>query len=175
MSAASVSGAVATILEAHPNMTPNRVKFALKATAKNVASDDEMAVGKGVPDAYAAAFEAPAGEANGGLERSSGLGTLDLTRGDVLVAADDPLLTVVSGALTLRLLLWDPIAYTTSDWTGGSWYGGSWYGGSWYGGSWYGGSWYGGSWYGGSWYGGFDGGSWYGGSWYGGSWYGAWE
>jgi serine protease AprX len=174
MATAVTSGAVALMLSAQPSMTPDRVKFALTSTARGVASNDRMAVGDGMLDAASTLF-APAGNANQGLERSSGLGSLDASRGTVRVQTDDPLRTVVDGALTAQLLLWDPVAYTAADWNGASWYGASWYGASWYGASWYGASWYGASWYGASWYGEPDGASWYGASWYGASWYGAWE
>jgi serine protease AprX len=180
MSTGVVSGTVALMLQANPTWAPNRVKYALTATTRNAASNDPNEVGSGVVDAFAATFSAPTGTANAGLDRSSGMGSLDASRGTVQVQADDTDQTVVNGILTMQLLLWDPIVYTGVPWNPTTWAvspfaGGSWYGGSWYGGSWYGGSWYGGSWYGqpegGSWYGG----SWYGGSWYGGSWYGAWE
>lgn len=175
MSAAVVSGAVALMLQADPTMVPDRVKYALTSTARPAASGDPTAVGSGVLDVHAAAFAAPAGLANQGLDRSSGLGSLDASRGTVQVRTDDLLGTVVGGLLTVQLLLWDPIAYTTGTWNGSSWYGSSWYGSSWYSTSWYGSSWYGSSWYGSSWYGSPDGSSWYGSSWYGSSWYGAWE
>jgi serine protease AprX len=174
MSAAVVSGEVALLLSANPTLTPDRVKYALMATARGVASTDPNTVGTGMVD-VASALTAPAGLANQGVQRSSGLGSLDLSRGTVRVAMNDPAQTVVSGTLTAQLLVWDPVLFTTSEWTGASWYGASWYGASWYGASWYGASWYGASWYGASWYGQTEGASWYGASWYGASWYGAWE
>ena len=181
MAAGVVSGVVATMVQANPAISPNRIKHALVSTARRTGSDDPMVVGAGTVDARAAAFSAPAGEANQGVERSSGLGSLDLSRGTVRVQASDPLRTVVEGSLTAQLLVWDPVAFTGSSWYGSSWYGSSWYGSSWYGSSWYGSSWYGSSWYGSSWYGSswygssWYGSSWYGSSWYGSSWYGGWE
>jgi len=185
MSTGVVSGIAALMLQANPSWSPNRVKYALTATARPAASSDPMDVGAGVADAYAATFSAPAGTANAGLDHSTGLGSLDASRGSVQVQADNTDQTIVNGYLTMQLLLWDPIAYTGLPWnsttwqvsqfSGGAWYGGAWYGGAWYGGAWYGGAWYGGAWYGqpdgGAWYGG----AWYGGAWYGGAWYGAWE
>jgi serine protease AprX len=175
MATGVVSGAVALMLQANPTMAPDRVKYALTATARSDASSDPTAVGAGVIDAYSAAFNAPAGVANQGLARSNGLGSLDLSRGSVRVMLANPGNTILSGALTAQLVVWNPILYTTTAWTGSSWYGSSWYGSSWYGSSWYGSSWYGSSWYGSSWYGQPEGSSWYGSSWYGSSWYGAWE
>jgi serine protease AprX len=164
MSAAVVSGTAALMLQKNPSWTPNRVKYALASTTRAAASDDPMAVGSGVVNGYAATFSAPAGTANAGLDRSSGLGSLDASRGTVQVQADDAPQTLVSGLLTLQLLLYNPIEYVGLPWTPLTWTLSQWNGGSWYGGSWYGGSWYGGSWYGGSWYGIPNGGSWYGGS-----------
>ncbi|HVF76184.1 MAG TPA: S8 family serine peptidase [Acidimicrobiales bacterium] len=181
MAAGVVSGVVASMLSAQPAMTPDRAKYALMSTARRAASDDANTVGAGTVDAYEAAFSAPAGVANVGVVRSSGLGSLDASRGTVRIQAGDPLRTVVEGTLTAQLLLWDPVAFTGSSWYGSSWYGSSWYGSSWYGSSWYGSSWYGSSWYGSSWYGSswygssWYGSSWYGSSWYGSSWYGGWE
>ena len=180
MSTAVVSGAAALMLQRNPSWTPNRVKYALSSTARAAASDDAMAVGSGVIDSYGAAFNAPAGDANAGLDRSNGMGSLDASRGDVLVAADNPEQTVVSGVLTLQLLTFNPIEYTGLPWTPltwtlSQWYGASWWGASWWGASWYGASWWGASWYGASWWGEPSGASWYGASWWGGSWYGAWE
>jgi hypothetical protein len=160
------------MLQADPAMAPDRVKYALMSTARADASDDRMAVGAGLVDAHSAAFDAPAGTANQGLARSSGLGGLDASRGSVRVRVMG---LPVPGLLTAQLQLWRPLTFTTLPWTGSSWYGSSWYGSSWYGSSWYGSSWYGSSWYGSSWYGQFEGSSWYGSSWYGSSWYGAWE
>ena len=134
--------------------------YALRSTAKRTASDDPMAVGRGIVDVLSAAFAAPPGVANQGLARSNGLGSLDLSRGSVRVAANDPVGTLVSGLLTSQLLLWNTLLYPITPWTGSSWYGSSWYGSSWYGSSWYGQP---------------EGSSWYGSSWYGSSWYGAWE
>jgi len=175
MATGVVSGTVALMLQANPGMGPDQVKYALTATARQDASTDRMAVGAGLVDAYAASVTPPAGSANQGLDRSSGLGSLDASRGTVRVRVSSLVPTVVSGLLTAQLWLWSPLVYTTTPWNGSSWYGSSWYGSSWYGSSWYGSSWYGSSWYGSSWYGQPEGSSWYGSSWYGSSWYGAWE
>jgi serine protease AprX len=175
MSTGLVSGAVALMLQQNPTMPPDRVKYALTSSARPAASNDRMAVGAGLVDAFRATFTPPQGVANQGLARSNGLGSLDASRGSVRVATDSVGQTVVSGSLTAQLLVWNPLLYPLTPWSGSSWYGSSWYGSSWYGSSWYGSSWYGSSWYGSSWYGQPDGSSWYGSSWYGSSWYGAWE
>jgi serine protease AprX len=176
MATGVVSGSVALMLQANPTMAPDRVKYALTSTARPDASTDPMAVGAGMVNAYDATYKAPPGLANLGNGHSSGLGTLDGSRGSVQVSAlNNPVGTVVQGTLTVQLLLWDPILFTTGSWTASSWYASSWYASSWYASSWYGSSWYASSWYGSSWYGQPDGSSWYGSSWYGSSWYGFWE
>ncbi|MGH2784474.1 MAG: S8 family peptidase [Actinomycetota bacterium] len=175
MSAAVVSGTAALIVQRNPSWSPNRVKFALTQTARQAASNDEMAVGSGVIDAYDAAFNAAPGSANAGLDRSNGLGSLDMSRGTVQVEADDVPPTLISGLLTLQLLLYDPLSYTGVPWTPLTWSLSQWNGAAWYGAAWYGAAWYGAAWYGAAWYGQPDGAAWYGAAWYGGAWYGAWE
>jgi serine protease AprX len=174
MATAVTSGAVALLLAAQPTMTPDRVKFALTSTAHRVASDDRMAVGSGMIDA-AAALTAPPGLANVGNGRSTGLGSIDLSRGTVYVQTNDPVQTVVCGPLTQQLLAFDPVAFASTDWTGSNWYGSNWYGSNWYGSNWYGSNWYGSNWYGSNWYGEVEGSNWYGSNWYGSNWYGVWE
>jgi serine protease AprX len=174
MSAAVVSGTVALMLQADPAMTPDRVKFALTATARPAASVDPMAVGAGVIDGYTAALAAPPGLANQGLVPSTGINGIGSSRGHMKVV-DSASHTVVTGAETLQNPHWDGLDYRVGPWDHASWYSSSWYGSSWYGSSWYGSNWYGSNWYGSSWYGLLNGSSWYGSSWYGSSWYGVWE
>jgi serine protease AprX len=174
MSTAVVSGEVALLLAQNPCLTPDRVKYELMATAHKVAADDPYAVGAGMVD-VSAAVTAPAGLANQGVPRSSGTGSLDLSRGTVRVQADDPMQTVISGETTAQLLLWNPVAYTGTEWTGVNWYGSDFYGVNWYGVNWYGSDWAGVNWYGSSFYGQADGVNWYGVNWYGSAWYGVWE
>jgi serine protease AprX len=133
MAAAVVSGAAALVLSARPSWTPDRLKHALTTTAKRAATNDRSAVGRGVADAYAAAFASAPGTANRGLARSTGRGPLDASRGSVVVRWDTPLGPVVSGAstaqqvlLTLQLATWDPAGYTTGDWSERTWPAGLW-------------------------------------------------
>jgi serine protease AprX len=178
MATGVVSGAVALMLQANPGFTPDRVKYALVATAREAASGDPMAVGNGVVDADAAGFSAPAGSANQGLARSNGQGSLALSRGSVQVQLDDPLGTVlgpVLGAtLTAQLLLWNPTGYTGLPWVPSNWYLSTWEVNRWNRVTWYGNDWPGRRWHGSSWYGQEDGES-YGSPLAGSAWYGAWE
>jgi serine protease AprX len=173
MSAAVASGAAALLLDADPAMSPDRVKFALAATARPAASHDRMAVGSGQID-VAGALSAPPGQANVGLVRSSGRGSLDASRGTVRVRTDGLADTLVGGLHTSQLLLWDPVGYTTGDWTAPSWYTSNWYLFGWYGTRWYGSNWQGSNWQGSTWYGELDQASTYGSNWQGSTWYGAW-
>ena len=178
MATGVVSGAVALMLQANPGFTPDRVKHALVATARDAASADPMAVGAGTVDVNAAAFSAPAGLANQGLARSNGQGSLALSRGSVQVQLDNPLGTVlgpVLGAtLTAQLLLWNPGGYTESPWVPSSWYVATWEVNRWNRVSWYGTDWPGRKWRGSSWYGQESHES-YGSILAGSAWYGAWE
>jgi serine protease AprX len=178
MATGVVSGVAALMLQANPSFTPDRVKYALVATARDAASSDPMAVGAGVADANAAAFSAPAGVANQGLARSNGQGSLASSRGSVQVQLDDPLGSVlgpVLGAtLTAQLLLWNPTGYTDLPWVPSNWYVSTWEVNRWNRVTWYGNDWPGFKWRGSSWYGQEQDES-YGSSLPGSAWYGAWE
>jgi serine protease AprX len=178
MAAGVVSGVAALVLQANPGFSPDRVKHVLKATARDAASDDPMAVGSGLVDAGAAAFSPPAGVANQGLARSNGQGSLAASRGSVQVKTDSLLGAVlgpVLGAtLTAQLLLWNPGGYTGSPWIPSDWYVSTWEVNRFYRVSWYGNDWPGRNWAGSSWYGQEQDES-YGSSLSGSAWYGAWE
>ena len=178
MATGVVSGAVALVLQANPGFTPDRVKYALQATARKAASNDPMAVGSGLVDANAAAFSAPAGTANQGLARSNGQGSLALSRGSVQVKTNDligsVLGPVLGATLTAQLLLWNPGGYTGAKWVPSDWYLSTWEVYRWNRVSWYGNDWPGYRWHGSSWYGQGQDES-YGSSLPGSAWYGAWE
>jgi serine protease AprX len=150
MATGVVSGVVADMLSAS-NLTPDRIKYALTSTARPAASTDRMAVGAGVVDGYAALTKAPAGLANQGVVRSDGSGTLDLSRGTVLVqtaVGKIPIVGPLTGQLQVFNLLnyllgWSPLTWPLSQWAGGNWQGTNWLGGNWQGGNWQGGNWQG--------------------------------
>ena len=176
MSTAVVSGVVAAILSRDPNLQPDRLKFMLMDTARPVAVDDHDAVGEGMVDAYAAAFEAAPGEANQDLASSSGSGGLDLSRGSVIVMLDDADHTILQDPLlTAQLRIWDLVRFLELPWTELEWYLSGlgqlpWYATSWYGHNWEGHNWEDCS-------GGQPGEEecWYGHNWEGSAWYGAWD
>jgi serine protease AprX len=174
MSTGVVSGSVALMVQANPNLTPDGIKYALQTTARAAASNDPMAVGAGVVDAYGA-LRAPAGVANQGIARSNGLGSLDLSRGSVRVMLNDPLQTVLTGELTAQLLLWNPLVYTTTVWSPLTWNLTNFARVQWLGVRWHDSDWSGVRWHGSSFYGSANDASWYGVRWHGSAWYGLWE
>ena len=128
MSAAVVSGTAALVLAARPGWRPDQLKHALSSTARRAASSSRSAVGGGVADGDAAAYSSQPGTANQGLGRSSGRGALDASRGSAVVGWDTPLGPVVSGQhtaqrllLTLQLVGWDPVGFTTGRWSERTW------------------------------------------------------
>jgi serine protease AprX len=195
MAAALVSGAAALALQAHPGTVPDQLKHALRASSRPVASRDPSTVGAGMIDAYDAALLPQPGTANAGLGRSTGRGELGASRGSLLMTADDPLRTALTGRQTAQLLLWDPLGFTTGAWTPSTWYGSahalvgwnsarwagvasdglSMTGHDWTGHNWTGHNWTGHNWTGSSWYGQPDSTSSYGRSGPGSASYGAWD
>jgi serine protease AprX len=178
MATGVVSGAAALMVQANPSITPDRAKFALLATARRAASDDPLAVGSGLLDAYAAALETPSGVVNLGLGRSNGHGSIGVSRGTVQTLTDDPLGSVLGpvlgSVLTVQLLLWNPLGYTGGGWRESDWYLSTWSVFRFYRVNWYGSDWPGYRWHGSSWYGQGQDES-YGSSLPGSAWYGAWE
>jgi serine protease AprX len=195
MAAAVTSGAVALLLQRHPEWSPDRVKYALTETAHKVAARDPLQVGAGLVVADAA-DTAPPGLANRGVVTLAlGGGGIEASRGDVHVGAckdgaecarcdvdrDCP---PVTGDQTAQGREYAEAEYAKGHWTDASWYTSQWaaplldtgpYGSSWLGSSWLGSSWLGSSWLGSSWYGNEDTSDDYGTPARGGAWYGAWN
>jgi serine protease AprX len=182
MSAAVVSGLSALLLQAHPEWTPDRVKFALMSTAAKVNVSDPLAVGRGLVHGPSA-LKAGAGLANAGVEGvvSDGSGRIDDSRGDVRVTSGcGDASCEVSGDDTSQGRLLNDFSNSayTGDWNGNSWYSSQWVsplGNSWYGNSWYGNSWYGNSWYGTEGSDGSTDGTFFGRDLPGSAWYGVWQ
>ncbi|MBW8827366.1 MAG: S8 family serine peptidase [Acidobacteria bacterium] len=173
--AAVVSGAVADLLTLRPGLTPDQVKWVLKAGARDVPNASDDAQGAGMVDVRNSLLT-PVFGSKTQTAAAAGSGALPPAPPPAPpVPASGPSgSNTWSGGNTWTGGSWTGGSWTGGSWTGNSWTGGSWTGGSWTGGSWTGGSWTGGSWTGGSWTGGsWTGGSWTGGSWTGGSWTGA--
>jgi serine protease AprX len=144
--AAVVSGSVALLLQAYPNLTPDQVKFALTSSADPIKNADPIAVGAGTLDLGEALQTAShltgAGETAATLQAaavqsfpsSTGQGSIQAARaGSVLVDADG---NDLSGEIDVQGNPWDPAAWwqattTLSAWSGGQWLGTTWTGNDW--------------------------------------------
>jgi serine protease AprX len=180
MSTASVTGMVAQILQANPGLNPNQVKARLMGTARPISETNPHNAGSGLVDAYAATKSASTAEANQGLDRSSGLGSLQADRGSLgvevatphgqlaltgeFVAQTDP--SEISLTNPTGLVPWVGSSWKTEGWDGSSWKGSSWKDFAWVGSSWKGSSWKATVWDGSSW----KGSSWKNDDWAGSSW-----
>jgi serine protease AprX len=168
--AAVVSGSVALLLKARPELTPDQVKALLLSTADPINGKIGNDQGRGrIRLASALTATVPAGSTQ--ASPATGLGSIERSRGGRNVqTACGPIV----GEIDVRCEAWNPADWTGSSWTGSSWTGSSWTGSSWTGSSWTGSSWTGSSWTGSSWTGGrWTGSSWTGSSWTGSSWTGS--
>lgn len=78
MATAVTSGAVALMLQKHPNLDPDQVKFRLMDTARTIVDTDVNSAGQGVIDAEAATMSRTSQRANQDIDATSdGLGLLD--------------------------------------------------------------------------------------------------
>ncbi len=152
-STAVVSGAVALLRQAHPSWTPDQIKGALLGTAAAGPVGNPNVDGHGAIDVAAAAALSNPTPANQGVARSTGLGSLDLSRGTMQVQIQpNNLLQLLTGLTTAQNKPFDAVEFTSTEWYGAQWYGAQWYGAQWYGAQWYGAQWYGAQWYGAQWY-----------------------
>ncbi len=165
--AAIVSGAVATILQEHPELTPDQVKDLLMQTAVPLRNADPIAQGAGLINLHRAR-EAKISTVASAVQtwpRSTGLGSLQLARGSVTTEDDG---SVLQGEQTIFGDSWDATAWAASSWAGTSWSGGDWSGRTWSGDCWCGSSWSGRTWSGRTW----SGSAWSGRTWSGRTWSG---
>ncbi|HEX8100445.1 MAG TPA: S8 family peptidase [Actinomycetota bacterium] len=162
---AIISGVAALMYQARPSMSPDVAKASLLRSAGD-ATASQNGGGAGLVNAAAAVKAAVDGTyvnspANVGLTPSTGLGSLEASRGSYHVMVDQ------NGDGVAELLQGEfGFGWTAGSWSAGSWSGASWTAGSWSAGSWSAGSWSAGSWSAGSW----SAGSWSAGSWSAGSW-----
>ena len=144
--AAVVSGSVALLLQAYPDLTPDQVKYALTSSADPVANATETAGGAGTLDlteAIKVAKKLTKTGKNAADQRaaaiqdfpsSTGQGSIDATRaGSVLVDAAGNDLT---GEIDVQGNTWDAAAWwqatsNVSAWSGGQWLGVTWTGDDW--------------------------------------------
>jgi serine protease AprX len=129
-SGAVVSGIAALMYEANPNLTPKRVKGILMGTAFKTAAY-RMGGGEGLVDATGAVLGATSDVANPnvGLVRSTGLGTLEGSRGRFHVEADldgDGVADLVEGEQDVLGDPWDSTSWSSTSWSSTSWSSTSW-------------------------------------------------
>ena len=167
--AAVVSGAVALLLDDRPNLTPDQVKYVLKASADRLPKADRQAQGAGLIDLKQATRQSIPRNVAQNYPLSDGSGSIEAARGTSHVADDG---VEISGEVDIFGQQWDGRSWSGRSWSGTSWQGSSWMGRSWSG-TWQGDSWAGRSWSGRSWSDNvWDGRSWSGRSWSGRSWSG---
>ena len=176
-SAAIVSGILALLYEANPSLTPDQAKAVLVGSAQRYLANRPGA-GAGVVDAQTAV--AMATKTNGlpavnrGLKPSTGLGSLEGSRGSNHVYVDqngDGTTEILQGEVDALGRTWDGRSWsgrswssvdwstgtwsgftsTSSGWSDPVWVGRSWSGTSWDGRSWSAADWAGRSWSGRSW------------------------
>ena len=144
--AAVTSGAVALLLQAYPNLTPDQVKYVLTQSATPVMNSTPLTAGAGQLNVATAMLLAklmstPAGNRlfppsvyTQNFPTSDGHGSIEAARaGDDLV---DPNGVPVTGEVDLQGDPWNPAAWwaassTLTAWNGGQWNGSTWTGSSW--------------------------------------------
>jgi Subtilase family len=138
--AAIVSGAVATLLDQHPELTPDQVKALLTQTAVPLPNADPIAQGAGLINMHRAreAKVSTVADAAQTWPRSTGLGSLQLARGSIVTEDDG---VVLEGEQTIFGDPWDATSWAASSWDGTTWSGGEWNARTWSGECWCGSSW----------------------------------
>src|SRR4051794_32338151 len=173
--AAVVSGAAALLISQRPTLTADQVKALLMGTASKIKGVPGESQGNGLINLAAAKVAATPTNAVQKFKVSTGLGSLEASRGSVHVTVNG---RQVTGEVDVHGRAWNSAAVASgiqhrTNWQGLSWSGLSWSGLSWSGLSWSGLSWSGLSWSGLSWSGlSWSGLSWSGLSWSGLSWSG---
>jgi len=193
---AITSGAVALILQRYPNMTPDQVKDFLSGSTDGLPGTNKRSAGFGELDLGVAFGASTASSYVPWYVPSTGLGSLEISRGSdhismngVALTGEKDIFGKAFNAATMATAeaagaswsggswngsTWSGASWSGSSWSGASWSGASWSGNSWSGMTWSGNSWSGASWSGASWSGNsWSGASWSGNSWSGGSWQGA--
>jgi hypothetical protein len=138
--AAIVSGAVATLLDQHPELTPDQVKALLMQTSVPLPNADPVAQGAGLINMHRAreAKVSTVADAVQTWPRSTGLGSLQLARGTVVTEDEG---VILDGERTIFGDTWDAGTWAASSWDGTTWSGGEWNARTWSGDCWCGSSW----------------------------------
>jgi serine protease AprX len=127
---AIVSGVAALMYQANPTLTPRRVKGILLGTTFRPAAY-RVGGGEGMVDAAGAVWSASGDVANpnAGFARSSGLGSLEGSRGRFHVETDldgngQP--DLVQGELDVLGAPWDSTSWSSTSWSSTAWASTSW-------------------------------------------------
>jgi serine protease AprX len=138
--AAIVSGAVATLLDQHPELTPDQVKALLMQTSVPLPNADPVAQGAGLINMHRAreAKVSTVADAVQTWPRSTGLGSLQLARGTIVTEDEG---VILEGERTIFGDTWDATTWAASSWDGTTWSGGEWNARTWSGDCWCGSSW----------------------------------
>jgi serine protease AprX len=155
---AIVSGVAALMFQADPSLTPDAVKTVLIATAGKSASLG-IGSGSGLVDAAGAVNAVLGGKyrylsANAGLVPSTGLGSIEGSRGTFHVYADldgDGQLELVRGEVDVLGAPWTSTSWSSTSWSSLTWSAAGWDSTSWSSTSWSGTSWSSTSWSSTSW------------------------
>ena len=171
--AAVVSGAAALILQQHPGLSPDQVKWLLMRTAKPLKDAPAGDQGAGLIDVEKAVETKPANipSVRQDWPRSTGTGSLELARGGEHVEHEGVILRGEEDIFGDRFDAerWSEAAWSGRSWSGGEWMGAPWTGRSWSSDGWAGMTWASRTWSADLW----SGRSWSGGDWSGRSWSGA--
>jgi serine protease AprX len=123
--AAVISGVAALMLEENPDLTPNQVKGTLLATAFGMGG--KLGTGAGLVNAAAAVRvgkDAPVRGNRGLLVPSTGLGSLEASRGSLHVYADidgDGVPELVTGEIDVMGKTWSGNGWGANSWGGKTW------------------------------------------------------
>jgi len=150
--AAVVSGVAALMFQAKPTLNPNQAKSLLMGTAMPYLSGNGG--GQGLVNAYQATYwstikPSQFGKANQGLTPSTGLGSLEASRGSMHVYADlngDGQVEKVQGEIDVLGRPWTANSWSSNSWDANYWNANSWQANSWQANAWDSNSWDSNSW-----------------------------
>ena len=136
--AAVVSGAVALLLEARPQLYPDKVKRLLRSTAHPFRSTDVKYRGKGLLDVRDAQRKTSRNTHQPGAFFSTGTGSVEAARGSSHVNDGE---TELRGEIDIFGHPWDGASWAATSAAGTAWEGGTWRGATWSGDGWDAGTW----------------------------------
>jgi serine protease AprX len=146
--AAVVSGAAALLIQQRPDITPDQLKALLTGTAQSIPAATAAQQGAGLIDLATAKDTATPVNAKQTFAVSTGIGSLELSRGSVHVTVGG---REVRGEVDVRGKAFDARTFAAGLRNGGNWNGMTWSGMTWSGMTWSGMTWSGMTWSGMTW------------------------